>query len=52
MKSTPRKENESDSGLGIASIFGSAKATQEADNVVILQDNLSKKYLQVTSKIR
>jgi len=32
----PRKENES-SSLGMQSVFGSAKATQEADNVIILQ---------------
>merc|ERR1711871_1127897 len=32
----PRKENE-DSDLKISSVFGSAKATQEADNVMILQ---------------
>jgi twinkle protein len=31
----PRKEAESK--LDIASVFGSAKATQEADNVVIVQ---------------
>ena len=38
--------------LTTASVFGSAKATQEADNVLILQDKRSssqgaKKYLQV-----
>jgi hypothetical protein len=36
--------------LQTASIFGSAKASQEADNVVILQDKKGKnagKYLQV-----
>ena len=32
----PRKENEG-SDLNISSVFGSAKATQEADNVIILQ---------------
>lgn len=32
----PRKEQE-DSDLSITSVFGSAKATQEADNVLIIQ---------------
>ncbi len=32
----PRKESEH-SGLSVSSVFGSAKATQEADNVIILQ---------------
>ena len=39
-----------DAELQTASIFGSAKASQEADNVVILQDKKGKnagKYLQV-----
>ncbi len=35
----PRKENDR---LNISSVFGSAKATQEADNVVIVQ-KISKK---------
>ncbi|XP_074642291.1 twinkle mtDNA helicase-like isoform X2 [Tubulanus polymorphus] len=48
----PRKENE-DTLLTKASIFGSAKATQEADNVLILQDPTisgvrgSKKFVQI-----
>ena len=32
----PRKEDE-DANLNLASVFGSAKATQEADLVLILQ---------------
>ncbi|XP_052073848.1 twinkle mtDNA helicase-like [Mytilus californianus] len=47
----PRKENE-DTELTTASIFGSAKATQEADNVILLQTSKTKrggkKYIQVT----
>lgn len=47
----PRKEKESDD-LTTSSIFGGAKATQEADNVLIIQDKRltsvrGKKYLQV-----
>ncbi|XP_030060638.1 twinkle mtDNA helicase [Microcaecilia unicolor] len=47
----PRKE-EDDKELQTASIFGSAKASQEADNVLILQDRKlvtgpGKRYLQV-----
>ncbi|XP_030845441.1 twinkle protein, mitochondrial [Strongylocentrotus purpuratus] len=47
----PRKEKESDE-LQTASIFGSAKASQEADNVLILQDRRmtalkGRKYIQV-----
>ncbi|XP_078499772.1 twinkle mtDNA helicase [Lissotriton helveticus] len=47
----PRKE-EDDKDLQTASIFGSAKASQEADNVLILQDRKlvtgpGKRYLQV-----
>ena len=39
--------------LTVASVFGSAKATQEADNVLILQDKRltefrGRKYVQVT----
>jgi twinkle protein len=46
----PRKESES-SELTTASIFGTAKATQEADNVLILQSGHgSSKLLQVISK--
>uniref|UniRef100_A0A8D8VVE4 Twinkle protein, mitochondrial n=1 Tax=Cacopsylla melanoneura TaxID=428564 RepID=A0A8D8VVE4_9HEMI len=45
----PRKENE---GLTINSVFGSAKATQEADNVMIIQQKFNqnlelKKFLQI-----
>lgn len=47
----PRKERD-EVDLTTSSIFGSAKATQEADNVLIIQDNRltsikGKKYLQV-----
>ncbi|XP_030027707.2 twinkle protein, mitochondrial [Manduca sexta] len=47
----PRKERESED-LSTSSIFGSAKASQEADNVLIIQDKRltavrGKKYLQV-----
>ena len=47
----PRKER-NDEDLSVSSIFGSAKATQEADNVLIIQDKRltsirGKKYLQV-----
>ncbi|KAL4705001.1 hypothetical protein ACJJTC_009789 [Scirpophaga incertulas] len=47
----PRKERESED-LSTSSIFGSAKASQEADNVLIVQDKRltavrGKKYLQV-----
>ncbi|XP_033095571.1 twinkle protein, mitochondrial-like isoform X2 [Anneissia japonica] len=47
----PRKEKDSDE-LQTASIFGSAKASQEADNILILQDRRltslrGKKYIQV-----
>lgn len=46
----PRKERTEE--LTTSSIFGSAKATQEADNVLIIQDKRltsirGKKYLQV-----
>jgi len=45
----PRKEND-DVELQTASIFGTAKASQEADNVIILQNKkgTAQKYLQVT----
>ncbi|KAM4837800.1 twinkle mtDNA helicase isoform X2 [Urocitellus parryii] len=48
----PRKEDD-DKELQTASIFGSAKASQEADNVLILQDRKlvtgpGKRYLQVS----
>lgn len=47
----PRKEREEDD-LTTSSIFGSAKASQEADNVLIIQDKRltslkGKKYLQI-----
>lgn len=47
----PRKER-IEEGLTTASIFGGAKASQEADNVLIIQDNRlssgrGKKFLQV-----
>lgn len=43
----PRKEDES-SKLSISSFYGSAKATQEADTVIILQnDNSRRKYIDV-----
>lgn len=47
----PRKERDSEE-LSVSSIFGGAKASQEADNVLIIQDKRlvsvrGKKYLQV-----
>ena len=42
----PRKEDEG-VRLGLSSIFGSAKATQEADAVIILQNDGIVKYLDV-----
>ncbi len=43
----PRKEDES-SALSISSFFGSAKATQEADTVIIIQNDANRrKYLDV-----
>mmetsp|Transcript_11856 Transcript_11856/g.12744 ORF Transcript_11856/g.12744 Transcript_11856/m.12744 type:complete len:148 (-) Transcript_11856:434-877(-) len=43
----PRKEDES-SKLSISSFFGSAKATQEADTVIIIQTDANRrKYLDV-----
>ena len=42
----PRKEAAGEA-LGISSFFGSAKATQEADNVVILQHDARGKRLEV-----
>lgn len=42
----PRKEQE-DSKLSMASIYGSAKATQEADTVLILQNDGKRKYIEV-----
>lgn len=42
----PRKEPE-DQALNISSVFGTAKATQEADNVLILQNENGLKKLEV-----
>lgn len=42
----PRKENEGDR-LGMSSVYGSAKATQEADNVLILQNDGNRKFVEV-----
>lgn len=42
----PRKEHE-ETQLGISSVFGGAKATQEADSVLILQYNGRKKWIDV-----
>ena len=42
----PRKEID-DTPLGLASVSGTAKATQEADNVVVLQKAGDKRYLEV-----
>ena len=42
----PRKEPE-DQPLNISSVFGTAKATQEADNVLILQNENGRKKLEV-----
>ncbi|XP_037087742.1 twinkle protein, mitochondrial-like [Pollicipes pollicipes] len=46
----PRKERDDDE-LGLASVFGGARATQEADNVLILQvlraADTQRKYIQV-----
>uniref|UniRef100_A0A7S4QPK6 SF4 helicase domain-containing protein n=3 Tax=Ditylum brightwellii TaxID=49249 RepID=A0A7S4QPK6_9STRA len=42
----PRKEDEG-TKLGISSIYGGAKATQEADTVLILQVDGRRKYLDV-----
>lgn len=42
----PRKEDEG-VRLGISSVFGSAKATQEADTVLILQNDGKRKYIEV-----
>ena len=41
----PRKESDN-SSLGISSVFGSAKATQEADNVLIIQHGLPRLLLK------
>ena len=42
----PRKEPEQQA-LNISSVFGTAKATQEADNVMILQNDNGKKSLEI-----
>ncbi|KAL7511257.1 hypothetical protein ACHAXN_008154 [Cyclotella atomus] len=42
----PRKEDEG-AKLGISSFYGSAKATQEADTVLILQSDGNRKFLDV-----
>ena len=42
----PRKEPE-EQALNISSVFGTAKATQEADNVLILQNENGVKKLEV-----
>jgi len=42
----PRKEDEG-AKLGISSFYGSAKATQEADTVIILQNDGNRKFLDV-----
>jgi hypothetical protein len=42
----PRKEDEG-AKLGISSFYGSAKATQEADTVIILQSDGNRKFLDV-----
>jgi len=42
----PRKEDEG-ARLGISSVFGGAKATQEADTVLILQYDGKRKYIEV-----
>jgi len=42
----PRKEEDNEP-LGMQSVFGGAKATQEADNIFILQHENKSKYLEV-----
>lgn len=42
----PRKEPE-DQPLNISSVFGTAKATQEADNVIILQNDNGQKRIEI-----
>ena len=44
----PRKEEDNEP-LGMQSVFGGAKATQEADNIFILQHENKSKYLEVMS---
>lgn len=43
----PRKEDDG-RALSTSSVFGSAKATQEADNVIIIQQGKQNRYLEVT----
>ena len=43
----PRKDEGNAGGLSISSVFGSAKATQEADAVLILQRDDVKTYLDI-----
>lgn len=52
----PKKEKESED-LTISSVFGTAKATQESDNIMIIQKKMMeslhyKKYLQVSRKVK
>lgn len=42
----PRKEND-DTILGVASVTGTSKATQEADNVIIIQKIGKKRFLEI-----
>ena len=42
----PRKEPE-EQALNISSVFGTAKATQEADNVIILQNENGQKRIEI-----
>lgn len=43
----PRKEDDG-RALSTSSIFGTAKATQEADNVIIIQQGKQNRYLEIT----
>lgn len=52
----PRKEKDAED-LTMSSIFGGAKASQEADNILIIQDKRlssmkGKKYLQVLKNVQ
>ena len=42
----PRKEDDN-TQLGISSLSGTAKVSQEADNIIILQSNQTGRYLEV-----
>jgi len=42
----PRKEDEG-AKLGVSSFYGSAKATQEADTILILQSDGKRKFIEV-----